>query len=148
MKKLLIILIVVISIALPNFASEDNLIYNSKTQQWEYNFNEIKFEYDDYGKLQKIGDMKVTYLENGQMDYIGDMKVKYFKNGKIKSVGKHWFNYNANDKLVSINHIGLASYNRWTYYNRWDKLESVGDYHIEYEYIYPYGYRIKQLVKY
>ena len=141
MKKLLIIIIAVLCIALPNFASDDNLIYNPKTQQWEYNLSELKFEYDNTGKLQKIGDMKVTYLENGQMDYIGDLKVKYFKNGRLKSVGKDWFNW-SRDRLISIGKMHVQ-------YNRYEtRFESIGEYDVIYEFVYPYGYRIKQLVKY
>ena len=137
MKKFLIIITAVLCIALPNFANDDNLIYNPKTQQWEYNLSELKFEYDNTGKLLKIGDMKVTYLENGQMDYIGDMKVKYRKDGKIKSVGKHWFNY-SEGKLVSIGKF-------YSLRDRWGNLMTIGDYWIEYEIVYPYGKRIKRL---
>lgn len=141
MKKILIIIIAVLCIVLPNFASDDNLIYNPKTQQWEYNLSELKFEYDNTGKLQKIGDMKVTYLENGQMDYIGNLKVKYFKNGRLKSVGKDWFNW-SEGRLVSIGKMHIM-YNRYRTY-----ITKIGEYNIEYEYVYPYGRRIKQLVRY
>ena len=141
MKKLLIIVITLLCIVLPNFANDDSLIYNPKTQQWEYNLNEIKFEYDNTGKLLKIGDMKVTYLENGQMDYIGDLKVKYFKNGRLKSVGKDWFNW-SEGRLISIGKMHVQ-YNRYR-----TRFYSIGDYYIIYEYGYPYGHRIKQLVKY
>ena len=32
--------------------------------------------------------------------------------------------------------------------NKQGNIIQVGDYHIEYEYVYPYGRRIKQLVRY
>lgn len=140
MKKILIIIIAVLCIALPNFASDDNLIYNPKTQQWEYNLSELKFEYDNTGKLQKIGDMKVTYLENGQMDYIGDLKVKYFKNGRLKSVGKYWFNYGS-ERLESISHIGFA-----TYYQ--SRLLGIGKWHINFGYTPEGFYRIIEVYQY
>lgn len=70
------------------------------------------------------------------------MKVKYFKNGKIKSVGKNWFNYDVKGRLLSIGKMHVQ-------YNLYETcIYSIGEYHKEYEYIYPYGYRIKQLVKY
>ena len=141
MKKLLIIIMAVLCIALPNFASDDNLIYNPKTQQWEYNLSELKFEYDNAGKLLNIGNMKVTYLENGRMDYIGNMRVKYSIGGLLKSIGKYVFVYNSKDEIIWI-----GDYNPIR--NKQGNVIQVGDYHIEYEYVYPYGRRIKQLVRY
>ena len=86
--------------------------------------------------------MKVSYSDKDRINYIDDMKVKYFKNGKIKSVGKNWFNYDVKCRLLSIGKMHVQ-------YNRYETcIHSIGEYHIEYEYIYPYGYRIKQLVKY
>lgn len=142
MKKLLIIIIALLSLALPNFASDDNLIYNPKTQQWEFNYKEttFEFEYDENGKLLKVGDMKVSYSDKGRINYIGDMKVKYSM-GLLKSIGKYVFVYDYKNKIRWI-----GDYN--PVYNRRNEIIQVGNYHIIYEYGYPYGSRIKKIVKY
>ena len=143
MKKLLIIIIALLSLALPNFANDDDYTNNPETQQWTYNFKGeiLKFEYDNNGKLIKIGNMDVTYLDNGQMDYIGDMKVKYRNDGKIKEVGKHWFYYDKENKVRAIGNFSSTR-------DRWGNFITIDGYWIKYEYVYPYGKRIRQLVKY
>ncbi|DAA95574.1 TPA: hypothetical protein CPT80_05585 [Candidatus Gastranaerophilales bacterium HUM_9] len=138
MKKILIILMILFCTALSCLAEEDYVKFNPKTQQWEYTSQEIEFQYDNCGKLIKVGNMNVTYLDNGQMDYIGDMKVKYRKDGKIKEVGKHWFYYDKENKLRAIGNFNSLR-------DIWGNLLTIGDYWIEYEYVYPYGKRIKRL---
>ena len=146
MKKILVLLIL-LSISLPVFAydpNSPNLIWDAKAQKYKFNFNTIKFEYDN-GKLVKIGDNIVKYNSVGRIETIGDMPVKYDSRDRIKQVGDKKIHYKYGKTISSItgkNWLYMRAY--YFYLGGKDELYQIGDYNIEYD----SAGRVKYLVKF
>ena len=143
MKKILVLLIL-LSISLPVFAydpNSPNLIWDAKAQKYKFNFNTIKFEYDN-GKLVKIGDNIVKYNSVGKIETIGDMSVKYDSRDRIKQVGDKKIHYKYGKTISSI--TGKNWLYMRAYYDYDNELYQIGDYNIEYD----SAGRVKYLIKF